>query len=228
MKRAHFLLLLIGALVAACTAPASERVTAEILNPVVASAWRNAGATKRQARSALRFASGFVAHDCEDYLAQRKHSVVDEGVNNRAALQEYLVCDTLELLAAADQVVDQPSSNNLGEQLRTRLDLTSFPSSLHQLAQEHPRLAELEAMAVRADARAVIAESDDWRFQLEVVAVTDINRNGHPDWIVWLTDTALDGNYRDYAVLVIPDVTEGGRLQAESVATTGPEGATLR
>ena len=49
-------------------------------------------------------------------------------------------------------------------------------------------------------------ESNDWRYALELVAVTDINKNGTADWIIWLIDEAKTGNYRAYQTLIAFDV----------------------
>jgi hypothetical protein len=46
------------------------------------------------------------------------------------------------------------------------------------------------------------------------VLVGDIDQSGRADWLVWLTDEALDGNYRGYQSLLIKDVTESGLLRA--------------
>ena len=212
-------LLFASVLVSACTSIGSA-APAQILSHRVTVAWHQIGTTMRSPRLPLRFESGEVVRDCKDYLEQRKHAEVAEGVNNRIAMQDYLICDTMAVLAADGGVVERPSNDDFGEQLRDRLDLSSFPSSLHQLALDYPVLADLKAMTVHADGPAVVAESADWFFKLEVVALADVNHDGHPDWIVWLTDEARGGNYRDYAVLVIPDGDQTGRLHAMPVRNT--------
>jgi hypothetical protein len=51
--------------------------------------------------------------------------------------------------------------------------------------------------------------------------LADVNGDGRLDWLVWLTDEAHNGTYRDYAVLVVTNATERGRLRAEAVRRRG-------
>jgi hypothetical protein len=50
---------------------------------------------------------------------------------------------------------------------------------------------------------------------LKVVVVGDVDHNGRADWLVWLADEAIDGNYRGYQTLLVRDVPTAGLLRAQ-------------
>lgn len=190
-----------------------------ILNPTVAAAFANFDETMASYRTPLSFENGTVVTSCEAYLAARTDAKIEEGIHNRIVSQEYLICDTI---AALDATIGARVGHRLpvpyGDELRTRLDLRSFPSSLRPVADEYPRIGDLEQVGdVRVEGHAVIVEMDDWHFRLEVVAEGDVSRDGYEDWLVWLIDEAHNGSYRDYSLLVIKRVDEKGCLRAATI-----------
>ena len=63
-----------------------------------------------------------------------------------------------------------------------------------------------------------VAISDStWSYVLSVMLVGDFDRNGSVDWLLWLTDEAVEGNYRGYQSLLIKDVPDSGLLRATSL-----------
>ena len=209
-------ILALSGVLLACGAAGTNSKRPSILNAELARAWGDIENASRTLRPEIRFVSGKTARNCDEYLQQLSTSQVDEGINNRGTQQAYLVCETIALLSGASASAEHPETNTVGAAILTRLDLTSFNSSLRQLAQTmaKPYLGTLDSMTVNADAHSVTAESDDWRYHLEIVAVADIDSSGKDDWIVWLSDTARDGNYRDHAVLVIENPPLRGGLRA--------------
>ncbi|MEX0730159.1 MAG: hypothetical protein WED00_04285 [Aquisalimonadaceae bacterium] len=214
----NWLTCILAVLLAGC-AHGDQRTVVSILKPSVADAFEALGQTMSAHRSTLRFDNGKIVNDCETYLEQRTRAEVDEGVNNRMVSQEYLICDTVSLLATAGtDWAEHEGSERFGELLRSGLDLRSFPSSLHQLAGEHPTLADMEHLAqVRVDGPAVVFELEEWYFKLDIVALADVNQDGNLDWLVWLIDESNNRMYSDYRVLIIENVAEHGRLRASVI-----------
>jgi hypothetical protein len=61
----------------------------------------------------------------------------------------------------------------------------------------------------------VEADTPQWFFAVETVAVADINGNGNPDWILRAIDEGKEGNYRNYSIWLILDPGKLGILKAE-------------
>lgn len=172
-----------------------------------------------QPRPALEFVDGSQASNCREYLQQRQHKAVPEGVRNRSLSANYRVCPTIQALrhASPSPRFDHPDAT-AGEILRDRLDLRSFRSSLGPVASRYPTLTQLpDKRSLHVDYNTVTLLSEDWYMKLEVVARADIDHDGLEDWLVWLTDEARNGNYRGYESLVIYGVSGDGLLKAEPV-----------
>lgn len=214
----HIMILGTAALVCGCITN-NAREDIGILNASVAAAFANFDEAMTVRRTPIRFENDTVASTCETYLAAQREAALEETVHNQIVSQEYLICDTLEVLAdTVEPRVKRPSAPSYGEELLNRLDLTSFPSSLGPAAEQCPLLADWASPArARVDETSVVLEQDDWYFELEVVAKGDVDQDGHEDWLVWLTDEALNGTYRDYALLVIYRVSGEDRLEANIV-----------
>ena len=58
-------------------------------------------------------------------------------------------------------------------------------------------------------------ETAEWRYRLELVAISDIDKNGKPDWVLWLSDESKSGNYRGYQTLIAYDVKQGNTISAK-------------
>jgi hypothetical protein len=83
------------------------------------------------------------------------------------------------------------------------------------LDEHHHTLTGLfDARQLKLEPSGVTATTKDWSYVLRGVLVGDIDQSGGIDWLIWLTDEALDGNYRGYQSLVIQDVAESGLLRA--------------
>ena len=170
--------------------------------------------TLKQKRTALQFHSGSSAQTCEEYLRLSATETLKEDVANQLVKSEYLVCDVLALVGEQKLISGHPDSD-LGRMLAERVDLRSFPSSLHQMLDEKRfSLKQFDAKAVKTEATAARYETKDWHYRLELVATLDANNNGKADWVLWLADEAKDGNYRQYQTLVIYDVSVTGLLSA--------------
>ena len=210
MTRKLFFVTAFSVLLAACQGQ-HEGVA---YNVEVIKALQQHEATLKQKRTELQFDSGASAQTCEDYLRLSATETLKEDVANQLVKSEYLVCDVLALVGKKKLGSGHPDGN-FGQVLAERVDLRSFPSSLHQMLDEKKfSLKQLGTNAVKKDARAASYDTQDWHYRLELVATLDVNNNGKADWVVWLADEAKDGNYRQYQTLVIHDVSKTGLLNA--------------
>jgi hypothetical protein len=166
-------------------------------------------------RTALKFVSGAMVTTCRDYLARvRAQDFIDEAVANRAVASEYVLCDSVAMLRGAAISGDDPFATERGQVLARRLDVSTFRSSLGPRIDDSHRVLADFAPSVTTSATEASLGGLDWRFRLRIVAVGDFDRDGTADWLVWLTDEAKDGNYRDYRALLIPNVSRPGLLAA--------------
>jgi hypothetical protein len=157
-------------------------------------------------RSPLLFQSSFSADDCESYTKMRSSSEIVETVNNQLVKSEYLVCDALRILSESKMISGAVNSELKGQQLLNKLDLRSFPNSLHRLANDSSfTLSSLFASSSVADKISVKYETADWILTIKVVAVVLLNSNADEDWVVQLADESKAGNYRNYQTLIIYD-----------------------
>lgn len=167
-----------------------------------------------QSRTLLGFAAG-EARSCQSYAELRGKPLL-ESISNQLAKSEYLLCDVL--LAVTGQSVVEPlqeTGDNAAE-LASRLDFRSFPSSLGpRVGDTSLVLNKLFPGAIQLTHNEALAQSEDWSFRLQLVAIADVDGNGHNDWLVWVADEARNGNYRSYFTLLIRDVPSSGLLQAE-------------
>jgi hypothetical protein len=190
----------------------------DVLNAGLRDAFARYDQTLVAQRPALHFASGRTVQDCADYLVERRSVAIDEAVNNRIVAQEYLVCDAVALLREASPVgrsAYRPDS--YGRDLLRRLDLSGFASSLRPLIGDgQVTLAELPDVAAHVEAHAVTVETADWRYRFEVVADID-SKAGEHEWLVWFSDEARKGNYRNYETLVVRNPVSMGRLTARKL-----------
>jgi hypothetical protein len=216
MKRALFLLLCVLSCVACSSLAPGSAI--DIFNADLRTAYDHYDQAMAAQRPTLRFASGKTVHDCRGYLDQRPASAIDEAVNNRILAQEYLVCDSLELLHRAgpgSAAGYRPES--YGKELLYRLDLRSFPSSLRPMIDDnHFVLSELPGTQAHVEPHTVTVETADWEYRFEVVADVDAAGGGH-DWLIWFSDVARNGNYRGYAALVVRNPAATGPLTAHAM-----------
>jgi hypothetical protein len=167
-----------------------------------------------QKRATLEFATGEKAGDCASYIQMSKTTSLKEDVNNQLVKSEYLVCDVLALIGKRGFNAGGKGAE-FGKVLATRLDLRSYPSSLAQMVDDNKNtLAQLDAKLLITKPAAVIYETTEWHYQLKLVAVSDLNNNAKPDWLIWLADETKNGNYRNYQTLVAYDVADHGLIVA--------------
>lgn len=174
-------------------------------------------------RSSISFNKGD-AKNCKDYLELSKNSVIEESSKNFLIKSEYLECEVLTLVKNSHaKTVDYKSAAELrsdfGATLSQRLDITSFNSSLGQLASDEKKtLAALFPSAITEDSNNLTIETDSRYFNLRLVAKTYLNNNQQEDWIVIVTDEILDGTYRNFDTIVIndPGTSEQSLLTAKS------------
>lgn len=139
---------------------------------------------------------------CNAYLQEVKVSTILEGVNNEIISQEYLVCPSIIALRSAGSTSTAarlPAS--YGTELCSRLDLTTFPSSLRPRLNGAKRVLSALEIPLKADTCSCSFDTRDWFFKVEVVAEADFEKDGKIDWLVWLFDEAKTGNYRGYSCL---------------------------
>jgi hypothetical protein len=145
-----------------------------------------------------------------------KVSSILEGVNNEIISQEYLICPSIVVLQSADSTsITTHLPVSYGTELCSRLDLTTFPSSLRPRLSGAKRVLSALEIPLEADKYACSFDTRDWFFRVEVVAEADFEKDGKTDWLVWLFDEAKTGNYRGYSVLVVSDVSRPGLLAAK-------------
>ncbi len=170
-------------------------------------------------RSDLQFANGEVARNCLEYNKLLKDQAIGESVNNQLVKSEYLSCDALVVLQPETDTLCPAAKidrQSIGEALSTRLDLRSFPSSLFMKSNTEKRTLDAlyPAHSLTSHDAATQLETGSWLFHMQTVAIADANGNGIPDWVIWVTDEAKQGNYRSYFTLIIYDPTAAGRLAA--------------
>lgn len=206
-------ILLFVALLSACDSKQERKSEVVIYNADVAEAVSQYKTTYKLKRTEVTFANGIRVNNCEAYIQANKSSKINEDINNQLVKSEYLICDVLSLIGEAKFSVSKNNSN-LGKSLSQRLDLRSFPSSRFQMLDEKKHTLDKLAGDLKIGVNFASVESNDWHYALELVAVTDINKNGKADWIIWLLDEAKTGNYRGYQTLVVYDVDTSKKLIA--------------
>lgn len=207
VSAAAFLLCL--PLFASCATHELNHNESYIVNNELFLAYKDIDKSLNIERTELLFSNGNAAKNCSTYFDLVSRYEVDESVNNMAVKSEYLICDALEILSKKSVgTIRKTADFRFGEELSSRLDLRTFPSSLFNASDDKKyNLQSMYSKNVTSKGSVTVAETPDWIFRLEVVAVTQVNNNETPDWIVWLTDESKSGNYRAYKTLVIYDPT---------------------
>jgi hypothetical protein len=158
-------------------------------------------------RSKLSFSEGKEAYNCKSYFSLFPQYALEESVYNQQVKSEYLICDALKILSGSTgESSDEVKSLALGENLLSKLDLRTFPSSLNQAASDSSHtLKSLYPNQTSFSGNVAEFQTEDWVLALEVVVVARINDNLEPDWVVWVTDESKSGNYRGYSTIIIYD-----------------------
>ncbi len=191
-----------------------------IYDEKLAEAYKNYETSIAQKRPKLSFESGGEVSNCTEYWRESEKSEIKEEVVNMVYHSEYMICDALKILkksASSDKVSSESKSKvNYGQEIYSRLDLKSFPSSLGpRLDDKSTFESQKENMLPKIKPLAVISDTKDWNFAVSVIAETDVNNNQKTDLIVSIVDEAKVGNYRSYSTYIIYDIENRGLLKAQ-------------
>lgn len=178
-----------------------------ILNDTLVSSYENINHSVNLKRSNLLFNNGVEVDNCNAYFLSSSMSEIEESIHNQLVKSEYLICDALNILSNSSRLNNQQYKTlNLGEELLYKLDLRSFPSSLHMASSDSSyTLKSIFPNQTTFNNNVAVLETEDWLFTVEVVAVVSVNGNSSPDWIVWIVDESKSGNYRGYSTFIIYD-----------------------
>ncbi|WP_245711219.1 hypothetical protein [Paracidovorax valerianellae] len=210
MKRAIALaaaVMVTGALHAANTSAAADNAAGvvHVINSELLSALQNLKATLPAGRTPLAFDNGASAKNCLEYSDLLSTSKPVESTRNFEIRSEYRLCDGIRIIAGKPVVAQKAAaSGEQGKTLYEKLDLRSFPSSLHNRTDASKRtLSALLPGDVRSEGSTVQVETPEQFFRLEVVGIIDHGTGQAPEWIVWVTDQLKTGSYRGYSTLVV-------------------------
>ncbi|MDA8454121.1 hypothetical protein M4R22_05040 [Acidovorax sp. GBBC 3334] len=182
-----------------------EAGAVQITNPELLSALQNPKAAQTAERSPLAFENGSSAKNCAEYSDLLAKSQLVESTRNFEIRSEYLLCDSIRLVADKPFVAGKASTaGRLAKTLYDKLDLRSFPSSLRNRADDKQHtLKRLLPGTAQSKGNAVQVETPDQFFRLEVVGIIDQGKGKKQDLIVWVTDELKNGTYRGYNNIVV-------------------------
>ncbi|HRK57962.1 MAG TPA: hypothetical protein PLQ67_10640, partial [Burkholderiaceae bacterium] len=163
-------------------------------------------------RSAVEFESGAEATNCKDYFALKAKEEPIENSVNFSILQNYVLCDTLQLLQQAEKKIFTPSSiAAAGEHLARDVKVDSYASSLRQrVTPDQNSLSALLGPTLKIEPNAVVLDSSDtWHYELRIVARADVNGDGKEDWLLWWNDRSVGGNYDVTSLWMASNPTAG-------------------
>ena len=211
-----FVMMIFGA---ACASVQPQK-PAEIYDVSLQKAFTGYDAAVAENRAEIKFEAGKTAHNCTEYWEAEKNSRPVEETANMAMLSGYRVCDALQVLKnaggnASPATVSAETMNAVFD----RLDLTSFRSSLAQIAddEKHTFAMLKETLGAKIDGNKIICDADGRNFVLTIAAASDADGDGGRDLIAWVTDELDEGTYRSYSTVVIRDVDKDGVLKADAV-----------
>ncbi|WP_152597931.1 hypothetical protein [Novilysobacter arseniciresistens] len=196
----------------ACASAPSGAGGVQVFNAELRAALDDVAAAMAAERSPLQLPSGTTVTTCDGYL-QQSGGIDREDPELMAALQDYVICDSLALLQRARPVPLAPTS--AGHALATRLDFRSFPSSRGPRVTAQAYTFETlvdEPLAI--DANAATLDAADWFMRVERVAAADFDGDGREDWLLWIGDDSAAGSYRSFDAVVIRDAARAGLLTA--------------
>ena len=217
MKKCFYVLSVLTVFLSGCAAQSKVSDVVILLNDDAAKAISRYSEAVSKKRVPVEFDPGEKADTCESYMRLAAKSSLKEDVANQLGKSEYLMCDVLAIVGNRKIIAgDIHKTTAYGTALASRLDLRTFPSSLFQMLDENKHtLTQLNTKAVKTTTTSASSETDEWRYRLELVAVLDADKNGKPDWVLWLSDESKPGNYRNYQTLIAYDVTESGVIGAK-------------
>lgn len=186
-----------------------------VTHPDLAVALQDLKTSLFRPRTPLAFDNGASANNCAEYSSLVLTSAPQESVNNASIQSEYLVCDAVGYIASEPFTVDptlpRTRMARRGQALFERLDLRSFPSSMHNRTDDrtHTLKTLLTSGEVTLTGDTVEVDTSDQFFALQVVAevrrpaVKGAAKPRPIAWIVWVTDERKAGNYRSYSTLIV-------------------------
>lgn len=214
MTKSISILFAIVTLLTACNIKNNATNGATVYSADVLASLAQYTASYNKIRTAVEFESGGKAETCDAYARLAKQFTLKEDIAVQLAKSEYLICDVLAIIGNK-KVSAGNKAADLGKVLATRLDLRSYPSSLFQMLDNNKyTLVQLDPNAVKASSTTASYETAEWHYRLELVATFDLDNNGNPDWILWLSDESKSGNYRNYQTLIAHDVKDSGTISA--------------
>lgn len=173
-------------------------------------------------KTPLTFDNGAAASNCAEYSNLLTNHAPEESVRNAEIRAEYLVCDAIRLISNESFLVTRHTlPATAARALLERLDLRSFPSSLHNRAtdQSHTLKTLFMSGTVKTTRDSVAIETDEQFFSLQIAAVISrpasngSTKNRQSEWIVWVGDEMKSGNYKSYRTLIVrpPAPSSGGQ-----------------
>ncbi len=154
----------------------------------------------KEQRLPVEFNDGVQVENCNEYILLKSETVLVETESNFLASQNYVMCETLSIIKKSEDF--QKISLlpiKIGEALAKQIDLRSFRSSLFKRANENAyTLDAISKGALEISDYGVVLESDNWFFELQVVARIDANSDGVEDWLIWVSDRAKMGSYNTF------------------------------
>jgi len=170
-------------------------------------------------RQGLVFQNQKIATNCSTYVQLKAISPIQESPTNMNTSKEYLNCDALKILKTS-RPVDKTTKTNkklIIKALASKFDLRSFRSSLHQRTNQNSyTLKSLFPNDKLISKNSIHLKTKDWSYKIELIASVLINNNKKPDWVLWLYDEALQGNYRGYQTLVLIDPDSNKMIKASN------------
>lgn len=200
---------------------AQQKVTTRIFDTDLAKAAKNYKKSLAEKKTPLLFESGKKVENCNDYLSEKKNSTIEESVSNMIYASEYVICDELAALKNAKMTKNNAASSteNFGKEIYNRLNIANVPSSLIEGNNEKSVLLKdkLPESGLEISQYKVESDTPEWSFAVKIVAVTDCDNDGKPDWILQVSDEAKQGNYRLYSTWLVRGVWEKSVLNAEEL-----------
>ncbi|MGH1349600.1 MAG: hypothetical protein ACRBBN_02150 [Methyloligellaceae bacterium] len=185
------------------------------LNKKLSEIAKNAEQEWKKKRSPLAFADGAVVSSCEAYKGEKAQSTLDEAAENMKVKKDYLICDALALLGFKFHV-EAGHQIRYGEIIAEKLKLDELASSPASANQKNATLNQLKPEGLFIEATSTGFKTDSWNYNIEVVAITDANGNGKPDWVLWFSDEDQEESSVSFETYIIYDVSEKAKLLTAS------------
>lgn len=201
-----------------------ERALTQVgtISPELATALQDLKTALYTPKTPLTFDNGAAARNCAEYSHLLTSHVPEESVRNAEIRAEYLVCDAIHLISNESFLVTRHTlPATAAKALLERLDLRSFPSSLHNRTtdQSHTLKTLLMSGTVKTTRDSVAIKTDEQFFSLQIAAVISrpasngSTKKRQSEWIVWVGDEMKSGNYKSYRTLIVrpPTPSSGGQ-----------------